>query len=290
MKTRIKAIILSCLTVASFAVSGIGANASENDDENDRETSGVSNTGVNLDQPEVTLEEQLEKVQNDPELTEEERQMHIEKIEYLISVRDGTYAEPLALSPNYGKYLEVPFCSQEADNFCGPATTQQTYMFFKKTDVPSQTKIATAFGIEAEDGSGNGKGTDVQQIVDYIHDKLGVQYVQYWPNRESCNMETTTTLICNSIDNKVPPILWVSVSRNYGTGRYNNDKGVEDASKWPYPTRGHYLNASGYMKYGEQIRMTDPWADRVKELKDAKTLNYYVTRDTVYMVTNVVCV
>lgn len=63
MKTKIKAIILSCLTAASVAASGISANASGNDDgENARENSGVSNTGVNLDQPEVMTDPWIDHV------------------------------------------------------------------------------------------------------------------------------------------------------------------------------------------------------------------------------------
>ena len=88
----------------------------------------------------VSLEDQLEDVINDPELTEEKRQEFIENIEYLIAVRDGTYAEPAALSPNYGKFLEVPFCKQDYKNYCGSTTTLQTYKYFnKKPSFPNRT-------------------------------------------------------------------------------------------------------------------------------------------------------
>lgn len=282
MKTKIKTIILSCLTVASFAVSGIGASASETDgDENAPEISGVPN-GANLDQPESTLEEQFEKVQNDPELTEEERQRHIEKIEYLFSVRDGTYAEPLAL--NFSGFLDVPFFKQDYENYCGPATALQTYKFFKKYSVLDQETIAKDFHMVP-----NGGGCDLEgHILNYLNKNVGTSYHACWLGEIAYDLSATKVLVRDSIYNKIPPILYMKAINNSDID--TNPDGKRDKSKWSYRTYGHYLNISGYTSYGMMMQMTDPYLPYSDGYKDTPTGIFRVSSETVYNLGEAVCV
>lgn len=278
MKTKIKAIIFSCLTAASFAVCGIGANASGIDiDENELEITEVSNTGANPNQPEVTLEEQLEKVQNDPELTEEQRQKHIEKIEYLISVRDGTYAEPLALSLNFSGFLDVPFIKQEYENYCGPATTLQTYKYFKRYTVLNQETIAGEFQMVPHGGGCDFEG----QILKYLNDNVGTTYHTCWLSASAYDLSATKILVRDSIDNKIPPILWMKVTDYSNIDTSPNE--LRDKSKWPYYTGGHYLNISGYTSYGMLMEMTDPYLPYSDGYSDTTTGVFRVSSETVYM-------
>lgn len=125
-------------------------------------------------------------------------------------------------------------------------------------------------------------------ILKYLNDNIGTSYVAYWLNANATNFEASTTLICNSIDNKVPPILWVTVDDYSYIDESPKDE--RNVTKWPYYTNGHYLNASGYVKYGEQMRMTDPYLPYAKGYTDDKIGTFYVTKDTVYMVTTTVCI
>lgn len=298
MKTTIKTILLSCLATFSVFANGIGANAVGIDENNaDNNTTDsvyssevITNTGVNPNQPVVVLEDRLEEIKNDTSLTEEERQRHIEKIEYLIGVRDrdngdiSMYTTSTYRSPYSSKILDVPFCSQIYRNYCGPATAEQTYKFLNRNDAPPQVSIASGFNMVP-----NGDGCSLQPILNFLNGHLGTSYQQYWLGPSATDFDGCTKLICESINKGYPPVMWVTVSRDYGVGRGTEKEGNLNIKKWPYTVGGHYLNASGYTKYGEVMEMTDPWLNWVYgyEYDGGK---FEIDSETVYKVTNVVSV
>ncbi|MBD5111393.1 MAG: hypothetical protein HDT42_02485 [Ruminococcaceae bacterium] len=269
--------------MAAFSIfaGGISANAVEI---GDSPSEAVINTGANPNQPVVILEDRLEEIKNDDSMSEEEKQRHIEKIEYLIEVRDSnsgisTYTTSTYKSPYSSKILNVPYCKQKFDYWCGPATVEQTYKFLNRNNAPPQESIASGLSVP-ENG-----GCDTQPILNYLNAGLGTSYEQFWLSSNATLFDGSVKLICESVNNGYPPILWVKVLGTPGDGR----KDINDTTKWPYHTKGHYLNISGYSKYGETIQMTDPWLGWVPgyEYDGGK---YYVDSSVVYTVSNVVCV
>lgn len=238
----------------------------------------VTNTGVNMNQTPVILEDRLEQIKNDDSMSEEKRQKHIEKIEYMINLRDSSNkARATYTHTKYGRTLSVPFCKQDNNEYCGPATAQQTYKFYNGT-APSQRVIATGVKYTA------GVGCDVQNILDYLNNELDTAYEQFWLSSNATNQNGSIQLICESIDNGCPPIMWVSVSSTWGGNRDLSASG--DTTKWPYTVGGHFLNASGYTQNGQLYQMTDPWLTWV--YTNNQTGKFWVNNYTTYMVTNVV--
>ena len=82
MKATFKNILLSCLAVLSISVNGISANAAEIGEDiprcgaskNTILSEGPATTGVNLKQSMVILEDRLEEIKNDANLSEEDKQ------------------------------------------------------------------------------------------------------------------------------------------------------------------------------------------------------------------------
>lgn len=299
MKTTIKTILLSCLATFSVFANGIVVNAVGIDGDNaDNDITDsvyssevVTNTGVNPNQPVVVLEDRLEEIKNDTSLTEEERQRHIEKIEYLIEVRDRDngdilmYTTSTYKSPYSSRILSITQCSQKFNYWCGPATVEQTYKFLNfPYGAPPQESIASSLS------AAPGKGCDLQPMLNYLNGHLGTSYQQYWTGPKANDFDKCTELICEYVNKGYPPILWVSVSSDYGGNRgYKYSSNGENITRWPYTVGGHYLNASGYTKYGETMEMTDPWLSWVKgyETYNGK---FDVDNYTVYKVTDVVSV
>lgn len=273
MKTA-KSVLLSCIAALSIVANGVGASASAVDLTN--------NTGVNPNQSVVILEDRLEEIKNDNNMSEEDKQRHIEKVEYLIELRDSSNLTRATYTPpRYSKTLNVTYCEQENKYYCGPATAQQTYRYYKGTNYPSQSSIANAIGTTSA-------GTDVQPILNYLNKNLGTTYEQFWLSSNATNYEGSVKLICESIENNCPPIVWVSVSSDWGGTR---DLGINgDTAKWPYTVSGHYLNVSGYGKNGEVYEMTDPWLGWVYKPANNHKGKFWVDNYTTYKVTNVASV
>lgn len=126
--------------------------------------------------------------------------------------------------------------------------------------------IASALGTTTD-------GTDTNKIATYLNNAfgLGYQVLWYWDN------STLPTLVTNNIGTGAPIILHVSIS-NANAGR----NGINDTSKWPYTTSGHYMNLNGYTDSGRVCNVTDPYADRVSGYSSGK---YSVT----YTAVNNVC-
>ena len=114
------------------------------------ETSGPTGGMVPPTEVILTNEERIEQIENDSDLTEEQKEEMIFKITSDIA--------PYAFSP---KHLGVRYFKQKNEYFCGPATVYQTLYYFNKTS-PSQDTIGTALGTTEA-------GTDGSRIPDYLN-------------------------------------------------------------------------------------------------------------------------
>lgn len=228
-----------------------------------------SNTLIERDYtPYISYEEQRNRFIADAENNGSEANIS-DALEHMQQVQDIASGKLVPITPYAtSQNLDVPFYSQENDHYCGPATTRQTYRFFLHTDVnlPSQSQIAHELKTTTS-------GTDTNNIATYLNNAfgLGYQVLWYWDN------STLPTLVTNNIGTGAPIILHVSIS-NANAGR----NGINDTSKWPYTTSGHYMNLNGYTDSGRVCNVTDPYADRVSGYSSGK---YSVT----YTAVNNVC-
>ena len=228
-----------------------------------------SNTLIERDYtPYISYEEQRNRFIADAENNGSEANIS-DALEHMQQVQDIASGKLVPITPYAtSQNLNVPFYSQENNHYCGPATTRQTYRFFLHTDVnlPSQSQIAHELKTTTS-------GTDTNNIATYLNDTfgLGYQVLWYWDN------STLPTLVTNNIGTGAPIILHVSIS-NANAGR----NGINDTSKWPYTTSGHYMNLNGYTDSGRVCNVTDPYADRVSGYSSGK---YSVT----YTAVNNVC-
>ena len=258
MKTRSKKILTVCLALMMAVVMAVPAFATDD-----------SNTLIERDYtPYISYEEQRNRFIADAENNGSEANIS-DALEHMQQVQDIASGKLVPITPYAtSQNLNVPFYSQENNLYCGPATTRQTYRFFLHTDVnlPSQSQIAHELKTTTS-------GTDTNNIATYLNNAfgLGYQVLWYWDN------STLPTLVTNNIGTGAPIILHVSIS-NANAGR----NGINDTSKWPYTTSGHYMNLNGYTDSGRVCNVTDPYADRVSGYSSGK---YSVT----YTAVNNVC-
>ena len=258
MKTLSKKLLTACLALMVAVVMAVPAFAADN-----------SNTLIERDYtPYISYEEQRNRFIADAENNGSKSNISA-ALEHMQQVQDIASGKLVPITPYAtSQNLNVPFYSQENNYYCGPATTRQTYRFFLRTyvNLPSQSQIASALGTTTD-------GTDTNRIATYLNNAfgLGYQVLWYWDN------STLPTLVTNNIGTGAPIILHVSIS-NANAGR----NGINDTSKWPYTTSGHYMNLNGYTDSGRVCNVTDPYADRVSGYSSGK---YSVT----YTAVNNVC-
>ena len=258
MKTRSKKILTVCLALMMAVVMAVPAFATDD-----------SNTLIERDYtPYISYEEQRNRFIADAENNGSEANIS-DALEHMQQVQDIASGKLVPITPYAtSQNLDVPFYSQENDHYCGPATTRQTYRFFLHTDVnlPSQSQIAHELKTTTS-------GTDTNNIATYLNNAFGLGYQVLW----SWDNSTLPALVTNNIGIGVPIILHVSIS-DTNAGR----SGINDTSRWPYTTSGHYMNLNGYTNSGRVCNVTDPYADRVSGYSSGK---YSVT----YTAVNNVC-
>ena len=258
MKTLSKKILTVCLALMMAVVMAVPAFATDD-----------SNTLIERDYtPYISYEEQRNRFIADAENNGSEANIS-DALEHMQQVQDIASGKLVPITPYAtSQNLDVPFYSQENDHYCGPATTRQTYRFFLHTDVnlPSQSQIAHELKTTTS-------GTDTNNIATYLNNAFGLGYQVLW----SWDNSTLPTLVTNNIGTGAPIILHVSIS-NANAGR----NGINDTSRWPYTTSGHYMNLNGYTNSGRVCNVTDPYADRVSGYSSGK---YSVT----YTAVNNVC-
>lgn len=255
----------------------------------DENTTGPN--GALPNQPHISLEQQLNDILMDTSLTDAEKTERAEKINHLIELQNGIVNSNSRATIPTTLELTVQFHSQLYGDYCGPATTQQTYeyLYYMKNNryyAPSQTTIAGKIGTIScmqEKCTTAGHGTSIQDILDYLNDSnLGCSYssVWWWANQNGFD-----TMVEESISDKTPVILYASISSGIA-GRSN----LSDRSKWLFATGGHFLNISGYNfknSSDKYFNVTDPFADRFKGYSSGK---YDVNNSVVKAATNCICV
>lgn len=162
-------------------------------------------------------------------------------------------------SSNYSYTLNVPYQCQAEDYFCGPATTRQTLLFYKVSNVPSQYDIADDLNVTASLGV-----PDAGYMIDYINSYIPDEapYSEEHPENID-DMILSFKVACKSYG---PPILRIKANTS---------------SDWPYTTGGHFLNVSGAYKNGSEytFELTDPYIEWATINNSGK---YEATAEEVY--------
>lgn len=274
---RIFTLVASALITTQLACFDLALNAkalndvSSNDYESiDAECVGDPGYGISN----IPLEQQLEDLLSNPNLTAAQREAATKKVEQAIAFRDAAAvdsANNAVLRQSYPTVtLSVPAYTQETNYYCGPATTRQTLGYLGMIvpgsySPPSQSTIAAAIHTTTN-------GTEWYNITAYINtfSFMGIpnNYIEYVPSSKS-DMETVIYSALTQT-NPTPPILQVK------TNGYSSVMG--------YSTLGHYMNVSG-MKTENGVnyyQITDPYRGRLSPAQSAK---YDMTTDDVWTIT-----
>lgn len=282
MKITQKAI--SVMSAVSIAISILcsTANAVENT---------MEPNGVLPNQPQISLEQQLNDIITDTSLTDAERTERAEKIYHLIELQNGIVNSNSRATIPTTLELTVQFHSQLYGDYCGPATTQQTYeyLYYMKNNryyAPSQTYIAdkiNTISCMKEKCNTAGHGTDIGNILTYLNgSNLDCYYssIWWWANQDGFD-----AMVQESIADKTPVIFYASICSAIA-GRSS----VSDRTKWLFATGGHLLNISGYNfnnSSDKYFNVTDPFADRYTGYSSGK---YNVNNSVVKAGANCICV
>lgn len=152
--------------------------------------------------------------------------------------------------------LDVPWYSQTAKNYCGPASTKQTVQYINGSS-DSQATIA-------EELETNASGTETNNIKNYLVSKTGYAYEVLWWWADA---NAFSDMVISDTDDDKPIIGHVIIPTK---------------GDWLYTTTGHYLNYNGYSSSGEYFSVTDPYADRYGDA-DGK---YSISNDEAERVTD----
>lgn len=203
------------------------------------------------EKPQTAWEQYLEMLE-DPDFSEEECQ----------EFYDRFFTDSMGRARITFKILAVPYCKQETNYYCGPATAQQTVRFFTNSIEESQDDIWKSVGVEY---SGT-KGTSGDLLKNYVNSKQSTHtYALTYPSSASGMSQD----IYSDINSDVPVILWVKVQKG---------------GNWLYSTSGgHFMNASGINTGGSLIEVTDPYIGWVDELNFSG--KYWITADEAYSAT-----
>ena len=193
----------------------------------------------------------------------------LEQIKYLEYISDNREVIEAKLDNSF--QLTVQFHSQINDDYCGPATLQQTYEYLyylkhKWYYAPSQETIYKEIS--------NDDSTDIERykMVDYLNNSdLNRTFRSQWFS-SSTTQDVFDTCIKNNISSKTPVVMHIIVSSSQ-SGR----KSYDDTSKWLFKTSGHFLNVSGYdfsSSNSKRYCVVDPYADRYPNFSSGI---YYVT-------------
>lgn len=197
-----------------------------------------------------TAEEQYEEMLEDSDYTEEVCQDFYTKIFDTPSVRASISMTILA----------VPYCKQETNYYCGPATAKQTISAFNGS-AESQDEIWKQIKASSENS------TEGDKLRTYLNSQQNTTtYGLVYPASASAMSND----IYYDLNKKIPVVLWVKLTKG---------------GNWLYSTSGgHFLNASGINTGGSLIEVTDPYIGWV----DAKTYpsgKYWVTSSEAYSAT-----
>lgn len=189
------------------------------------------------------IDQQLAIFKADPHFSAAQKEAAVEKAELLKGLLSGR----IVVQPRSSSCINyVPFYHQIEDNYCGPASIQQTLGHYDYAPMPDQKYIYDET-----------HSSELSDMIEFLNSRLNpgpdpdptYVYYQAWWNHSSKNMQTTITSIAGT---GTPIIAHISVGQ---AGRTS----YTDTRHWPYTTDGHYLSISGYYNNGGQIQVTDPF-------------------------------
>lgn len=241
--------MLVCLIFLSSTANSFAANS--NDKKLITGPNGDSMTDVSM-----TLEEQEQILLEEPNLSEQQKNMikekfafHKELVETIKSKEKSKKDSVSTLTTNNPSgTISVPYFKQETNYWCGPATTKQSIHFINASS-SSQATIAQAIGTTTA-------GSDLLSQVNYLNK----------------NQSRNAYMIVNSPSEAlIKSIAEYAVRKPApAIGRLKIAKG----GNWAYSSAGHFLNVSGYSSYGSSIRVTDPY---IGWITPSSTGSYFVT-------------
>lgn len=195
----------------------------------------------------VSLEEQRDDLLDNPNLTTAQRAKIIDKYEKAVrSMNATTSVRALTRSANVtAKKLDVPFCEQINNYYCGPATTQQTYYYLNNelnntNYAPTQDQIASSVYTTSS------SGTDLEYMKNYLNNAFTQDYfVQWWWGSASTMADSVYQAIN---DDNSPTILHIRVNSVGNSG-------------WKFVTGGHFVSVVGYDSTCTTFDIVDPFKD-----------------------------
>ncbi len=151
---------------------------------------------------------------------------------------DSEFIEPYSIDSI--KILDVPFCEQEKNYYCGPACVQQVAKYYGYN--PTQSAIAESLGTEIYGE------TNAYSIVDYCNNNFPHSWTYYDEGTDFFDDSHMLGKIAFSLECDKPAIV--------------NLKPLT-TSNWIYNSGGHYVVCRGYVDDtatdGHVAYIVDPW-------------------------------
>ncbi len=184
-----------------------------------------------------------------------------EQYNYIIESEIANEEDITPYSIDSIKILDVPFCEQQKNYYCGPACVQQVAKYYGYN--PTQSAIAESIGTETY-GS-----TYAYDIVDYCNDNFPYSWDYYSKDDDFNSPSSMLGEIGYSLDCDKPVIA---------------NLGKLTTSNWLYNSGGHYVVCRGYVDdtttNGHVAYIVDPW----KKGHGISNGRYTVSSDKLYNV------
>lgn len=207
----------------------------------------------------ITIEDidtAIAKITNDSTLTEEEKQMTIDKLIFVFNATFG--GVNLRDTVSRSGSIAVPVFTQENGHYCGPATVKQTLTYINGS-ADTQDNIAAA--IKTTEA-----GSTLENMVNYVNvNKNGGSTYRIIKDPSKATIQS---MVENDVRNGLPVMCRLKFSRG---------------GSWQYTTAGHFMNANGYTNYGAEICVTDP---NIKRVDSSASGAYWVTIQELYLATH----
>lgn len=165
--------------------------------------------------------------------------------------------------------IPVPVCTQERNYWCGPATVQQILKYNNGDNCQlSQLQIAKGIGTTTD-------GSSLEPMLPYIRNNSPHGFIGYKIYKDPSITKMRYLIGATVFFDSGAPICRIVFKRG---------------GNWPYSTRGHFLNVSGY-DYGEinnasssknLVRLTDPNIQNVDPTSDG---TYWVQLSELHIAT-----
>lgn len=205
----------------------------------------------------ITLDEQRKTVEMNTQLSQEQKNSIIEKINFA-EERSKISVDNKGIDYQQADIgISVPYYRQINNYYCGPATTKQTMQYLIGQSDSQQT-IASALGTTTA-------GTDGTKIVSYLNSHQTENYYII-TSPASANHMADCTAKCMA-DYFATPIVRVKMQTNQG---------------WSYNSNGHFMNITGQLSpiSGFEYTVVDPYIQYVDSSNT--TGRYTISINVVY--------